>query len=192
MILLLAAGWTVEAQEAPEGRLAETSLEQILQRIAEANRLPAGLEFRQEIVLRAYLLTWRFESRVEVTSDGFQSHTSGAPSFVPDTLPEELVGLSQSAALFDLSPVEWGDTGTLVLQGPRREYPGTGPKEATLWVDSREWVISRAEAVYEWGTLHVTQEYAPQDGMRLLARQRARITPYGFTLDVEYRDYQIP
>lgn len=170
----------------------EAGLVEVLRRVDEAHRLPVGAGFRQQIVLRAFLLTWRFESQVEVTSQGFRSQTTGAPAFVPDTLPEELVELSQSAAMFDLSLVTSADGDALILKGPRKEYPGTGPMEATLWVDPVDWVVTRAEAVYSWGTLHVTQEFERRDGITLLARQRARITPYGLTLDVEYRDYQIP
>lgn len=167
-------------------------LDEILEHVAKAHRLPVGVAFRQEIVLKAFLLTWRFQSQVQVMQDGYWSETTGAPGFVPDSLAQELVELGQSAALFELTVAQADDGESVVLKGPRRRYEGTGPKEATYWIDPRHWVITQAEATYSWGTLYLTQEYTEKDGVWLLSRQRARVTPYGFTLDVDYHDYQFP
>ena len=124
--------------------------------------------------------------------DGVRSKTTGAPSFLPDSFAAELVELGRSPYLFDLKVIQVDDDGVYVLQGPRREYKGRGAREATFWIDSQQWIIQRAEAAYSWGKLHVSQEYVDQSGYRLLARQKARATPMGFTLDIVYVDYQFP
>lgn len=189
LCLLSAPAW------AELGRPAEPvprEIDTILQRLAEAQPLPVGLEFRQEIVFKAFLFTWRFESQVLVTANGFEAETLGAPAFVPENLAQELVELGQSVALFELSLLETDDGESLVLQGSRKGYQGAGPKEATFWIDPKDWVVTRAEATYSWGTLYVTQEYDQWEGAKLLSRQNARATPYGFTLDVRYQDYHFP
>lgn len=168
------------------------SVVEIIDQVAKAAELPVGLGFRQEIVLKALFSTWKFHATVVLEPDGFSSVFSGAPGFVPDTLAQDLIELGRSPSLFELKLVKAGDGGPIVLKGPRRSYHGTGPREATFWVDPRRWVIDRAEAAYSWGTLSVTQEYTERDGVRLLSRQRARVSPYGFTLDVAYLDYQFP
>ena len=170
----------------------QSAIEELLQRVAVGLELPVGASFRQEITLRALFATWRFASTVRKEPEGFLTETAGAPSFVPDSLPRDLINLMQSLYLFDLRVVDASDADLVVLQGPRINYSGTGPKEATFWVDVRRLVVERAEAAYSWGTLHVTQEYLDLGDRFLLLRQRARATPYGFTLDVDYVDYQIP
>lgn len=188
--LLLGANSVTAGPASPES--VPACLDEILERVASASRLPEGLAFRQEIVFRAFLATWRFQTEVVAKADGFASQTTGAPSFVPDTLAKDLVELGQSASLFELSIVDQGVGGGVVVRGPRRGYDGVGPKEATFWIDTDHWVITRAEAAYSWGTLHVTQEYIERDGLSFLSRQNARVTPYGFTLEVDYKDYQFP
>lgn len=191
VILCLGAGPEGAAGGAPVGWSAG-EVEDLLEQVAQGARFPVGTSFRQAVTLRALFATWRFESFVRQEPDGLRSETKGAPSFVPDTLPGDLVGLVQSLDLFELSVVEAEDPAVVVFRGPRIGYNGTGPKEATFWIDLERRIVQRAEAVYSWGTLSVSQEYLDRDGRWLLARQRARATPFGLTLDVNYLDYQIP
>jgi hypothetical protein len=172
---------------------AELDVAEILEQVTRATELPPGIGFRQEIVLRAFFSTWRFEAEVRLEPDGrVSSKTKGAPSFLPDSFAVELVELGRSPYLFDLRLIEVQDDGLYVLQGPRLKDQGSGAREATFWIDPQRWVIEKAEAAYPWGKLHVSQEYTRDLGYQLLARQKARATPFGFTLDIIYRDYQIP
>lgn len=195
MALLIVGAYAPWAMGEP-GRTwtpAEIDVAEILEHVSRATELPPGVGFRQEIVLRAFLSTWRFEAEVRVEPDGrVWSKTTGAPSFLPDSFAAELVELARSPYLFDLRLIEVQDDGLYVLKGPRLKDQGSGAREATFWIDPQRWVIAKAEAAYSWGTLHVIQEYTRDFGYQLLARQRARATPYGFTLDIVYRDYQIP
>lgn len=170
------------------------SAEEVVRLLHDSHALPEGVAFRQEVTLRALLVTWRFHSELETTSDGLKFQLFGAPSFVPDTLPLELINLSHSPALFDLRIAGGGssDDGTLVLQGPRIDYAGQGPREATFWVDPQTWTIRRAEAEYSWGTLFLDQVFDRHGELYLLRQQKARVTPFGFTLDVQYREYRLP
>lgn len=181
-------GGAVSASEPlPEG-----ALEELLQRVAAGTELPVGTSFRQQVTLRALFTTWRFESLVTREPDGYRTETRGAPSFVPDSLPSDLVNLMQSIYLFDLRPLDAAEPGLVVLAGRRIDYRGAGPSEATFWIDAERGVVERAQAVYSWGTLHVSQEYLERGGRLLLSRQMARAAPYGFTLEVDYLDYAIP
>lgn len=168
--------------------------EEVVLRLLHSHELPEGLSFRQEVTVRALLVTWRFHSEVETTSEGLKSRIVGAPSFVPETLPLDLVNLSRSPELFDLKVAAEpsSDGSSLVLQGPRIGYAGVGPREATFWVDPETWTIRRAEAEYSWGTLFLDQTFDRFGEFYLLSEQRARVTPYGFTLDVRYREYRLP
>ena len=167
-------------------------IEEVVRLVAQSHGLPEGIRFRQEVTFRALLATWRFHSEVEATKDGLKFTIHGAPSFVPDTLPRDLIDLSRSSSLFELSIAGGASDGTLVLSGSRIAYSGTGPREAIFWVDPASWTIRRAEAHYPWGTLYVDQEFDWMGDHYLLRRQRARVSPYGFTLDVHYVEYRLP
>ena len=186
-LLAWAPGPARAAAEAP------ARAEEVVRLVAQSHSLPEGVRFRQEVTFRALLGTWRFHSEVEATKDGLKFTMYGAPSFVPETLPRDLLDLSRSPSLFELSVsgVAAAD-GTLVLSGPRIAYAGIGPREATFWVDPGTWTIRRAEAQYSWGTLYVDQEFDRMGDHYLLTRQRARVSPYGFTLDVRYVEYRLP
>lgn len=165
-----------------------------LEQLKTATFMPLGLRFNQRVTLKAFLGVWSFESDLEWQGDLFAVTTTGAPRFVPDTLPEDLVELAQAPSLFDLDRVDSLDaeSGILVLSGPRKGYNGSGAKEATFWIDTARWLVTRAQADYKWGTLSVEQTYRTHDGYYFLKEQNARISPFGFTLEVEYGDYEIP
>ncbi|MBO2520978.1 MAG: hypothetical protein CW345_04105 [Firmicutes bacterium] len=194
MIAALAVGSAALAGRASagEGCFPAERLQELVRWVEASAELPVGTRFRQEVTLRALFTTWQFESSVWQDRDGLKSETRGAPGFVPPSLPADLVGLMKNLDLFDLRVVELAEPGILVLRGPRIDYRGSGAKEATFWIDTCRGRIERAEAVFSWGTLLVRQEYLDLEGRLLLARQSARALPYGFTLEVAYRDYQIP
>lgn len=168
--------------------------EEVVLRLLESHALPEGISFRQEVTFRALLTTWRFHSELEATSEGLRFQIHGAPSFVPETLPLDLINLTRSPALFDLEIASDGPAaeGFLVLRGPRIGNAGGGPREAVFWVDPATWTIRRAQAEYSWGTLFLDQEFDRMGDRYLLRRQRARVAPYGFTLDVQYQEYRFP
>lgn len=181
------AGPARAAVEPPAG------VEEVVRLVAASHGLPEGVRFRQEVTFRALLGTWRFHSEVEAAEGGLRFTIHGAPSFVPQSLPRDLIDLSRSPALFDLSVAGGAlSDGTLVLSGPRIAYAGTGPREATFWIDPGTWTIRRAEAEYSWGTLYVDQEFDRMGDHYLLTRQQARVSPFGFTLDVRYVEYRLP
>lgn len=165
----------------------------VLDRVAASVRLPEGIRFSQSVSLRALLFRWQFDSDLHFTGDTFDVTTRGAPAFVPATLPQELVEISRSISIFDLKLIGGGPSeSSMVMTGPVPGYSGQGAREGTFWIDVERGVIDKAEAVYSWGRLLVEQEYRAHGDHLVLARQSAQARPHGFTLEIVYRDYQLP
>lgn len=167
----------------------EEQLAEWVARLEDRANLPLGLRFRQDVTARILLFTWRFHSDIVQTEKGLEAVTVGAPSIVPDTLATDLIEVVRSPASFALQ-YKARENGLIVLHGERLDYRGLGAKDVTIWLDPDQFVIEKAEATYQWGKLYLEQEYAQFKGHTLLASQKARVTPYGATLEVAYRDYR--
>ena len=166
---------------------------EIVRLVSAGTQLPEGLAFTQRVSARAFLLRWEFVSRLRFEEGRLHVATEGAPAFMPETLPKDLVELGRTLSLFDLQLVREDDgTGLALLSGPLRDYGGQGAREGSFWVDLERGVVQKAEAVYSWGTLSVEQEYGLIEGHLLLLRQSARMYPFGATLEVRYVDYSLP
>lgn len=169
----------------------DISVPDILERVTAQTILPDGIQFTQSVDLRALFFRWKFESEMVMQDGVLQVTTRGAPGFVPESLPGELVELARTLSLFDVEIVrEDSGEGVVVVTGPRPEYDGRGAREATFWIDIENGVVFKAEAVYSWGSLHVNQEYMEQRDYLLLRRQTAEAL--GFKLEVLYHDYALP
>lgn len=189
----VSTGPLTQTSEASELDIQSLSVEEVLLRLKDRPELPVGTRFRQDHTFRALIFSWRFSTRLEKTVDGYEATTENAPSFMPDSLPIDLISLVQTPSLFDLDIDEIDPDGkTVVLRGPREGYRGSGAKDAAYWVDTVNWVVEKAEAEYSWGSLHVTQDYREEGGYLVLNSQSARVRPLGFTLEVGYRDYRLP
>lgn len=161
----------------------------IVRRIESRADLPVGIRFRQDVTVRVLFFTWRFHSNIHQTEEGLQAETVGAPKRLPDTIAYDLVDASRNPSMFHLEAV--GDEDGLVMfQGPRIDYPGNGPTDAVLWVNTDDWVIEKAEIAYDWGKLFVSQEYKKVEGHTVLYKQSASVNPYGAQLEVVYSDYR--
>lgn len=181
------------ARAVPDPATEEARVDDAIQRVISGTSIPEGLHFTQKVTLRAYLLRWTFESELSYTSGELVAETRGAPWFVPETLPAELVRLGRTLSLFELNPVGYDqEADELHLRGPRPDYDGSGAKEGSFWIDVSRGVVRKAEAVYSWGILAVEQEYESLGEHLLLKRQSARISPHGATLEVLYDNYIFP
>lgn len=186
---MLAAPGLASASEMTEAWIKDT-----LHVVKEGTALPSGIKFRQNVKLRAFLLGWQFYSLMEQLEDGeLHVETFNAPSFVPDTLPGELVSLGRSLALFEVKVVSYDPAEKLLhVAGPRPDYQGRGAKEGDFWIDVERGIVQKAEVVYNWGKLNVDQEYTTIDGLLVLSKQSARMRFYGATLEISYSDYIFP
>lgn len=165
-------------------------------RAAAADAAAAKVRFRQEFTLRALFFTWRFA--VDVTQEGGAYEVRvgpGAPSFMPDTLPADLVRVAEAIDTFVFSFVgeERTPDGKLyyILDGVPQKSQG-GAQSGRLWIDADAWYIAKAHLAYTWGRLEVEQEYRLEAGRRVLHRQSAVARPLGARLEVEYVDYWFP
>ena len=182
-LMIFAAGRPARAAEPGD-------VEDIVHRVEAVSRIPANVRMEQSVVARVLLFSWRFTSVLEYVDGELTATTQGAPSFVPETFPVDLVRLGQALSLFDLRVVEGPDeNGFIVLSGPRSGYDGTGAQEATFMIDPSDWLVKRASAKYPWGTLSLEQEFDSFDGRMLLRRQKGSVRPLGLTVEVEYSNH---
>lgn len=187
----LATGPDDQPSQPAEGAREEAAVDpvaRLVERVAAAGKLPEGLSFTQRVTVRLLLLRWEFASRLKVQDSTLHVTTDGAPGFIPESLPRDLVELSGALHLFDLHLVG-EDEGLVLLEGLARNYSGQGARAGKFWVDTARGHVVKADVEYEWGTLHLIQEYGPFREHSLLKRQSARLTPYPATLDVRYDDY---
>lgn len=165
---------------------------EIVRKVESASQFPAQVRMHQSVVARLLLITWRFTSVLEYVEGQLKATTTGAPAFVPEDFPVDLVSLSRALPLFDLKLIsEADDNGFVVIGGPRPDYDGRGAEEATFRIDPSDWLVKRASAKYDWGTLTLEQEFDSFNGYMLLRRQKATVLPYGLVVDVEYSDYSL-
>lgn len=170
-------------------------LEDILSNMAENSVMQEGrMRFQQRIEMRAFLFSWRFSADVEKEGEQVTVVVSkGAPSFVPDDMPAELIDIQSSFHLFDLAMVgeePLADGHVLyIVEGQRKEASSYGVQSGKLWIDSRDWYIAQAHMAYTWGRLEVQQEYRIEQGRRVLHRQTAVARPLGARVEVDYVEY---
>lgn len=184
-ILALGAKSGAAAQES-------RNLADIVARVEAQAKLPPYLRMNQEVSVRALIFSWRFTSVLERHGDEMTATTQGAPSFMPETFPIDLVSLTETLDVFNLRVLsESSKEGYLVIGGARPDYDGMGAEEATFSIDPDDWLIKRATAKYAWGTLTLEQEFVPVEGYQLLSRQKATVRPHGFTVDVNYTGHTL-
>lgn len=189
-MVALAIGALLFAGESAAQGGGTSDLSKILGNVEAHSQVPEHIRMHQSVTVRALIFTWKFNSILEYVGDELTSTTEGAPSFVPESFPVDLVSLGQTLPLFDLKLIsERNDQGYIVLGGPRPDFDGQGAEEATFMIDPRDWLVKRASAKYAWGTLTVDQEFGSFQGLMLLRRQRATVKPHGLVVDVEYSNY---
>lgn len=187
LVLLLVLAGNVRAETPP--------LATLLQNVAQATDWRAQhVRFKQEVQLRALLLTWRFSATVEAKDGSYSvSVGSGAPSFLSPNVLADLVDVHSSIDLFDLELIDvetdHGGRTFYVVEGVRKEPASQGVQSGTLWIDGSEWYIARAHLTYTWGKLEVEQTYRMEQGRLVLDTQKGVTSLLGGRVEVKYLDY---
>lgn len=171
------------------------SVDTLLAQVAQATGFQAEhVRFRQDVQLRVLLLSWRFQNDIEALDGSYTVKIGkGAPGFMPDGFPAELLDVQQSIHLFDLQVVGTETDGQgrtfYIIEGVRKEPSEQGAQSGKLWIDGSEWYIAKAHLAYTWGKLEVEQAYRMEQGRRVLDTQSARLSILGARVEVKYLDY---
>lgn len=169
------------------------NLAEVLARIHwDTKAYPTPMGFEQQIVVRSLIKTWQFTSDVERRGGALSVEMHGAPSFIPPEVTTALIEPDVILNDFDLTLVGErmeGSARYYIIEGRRRPGIEAGAASGRIWVDPRSWLIDRIEARYWWGYLDVRQTYRKEQGLTVLDRQRATISPFGLRLDIAYTRY---